>query len=41
MTLNESERSQLAIVAILNEACVNVYEPDAVSFLIDWPVEEL
>ena len=40
LALNECERSQLALVAILNEACVNVYEPDTVSFLIDWPVED-
>lgn len=41
LTLNESERSQLALVAILDEGGSNVYEPDTVSFLIDWPVEEV
>lgn len=41
LTLNESERSQLALVAILDEGGANVYEPDTVSFLIDWPVEEV
>lgn len=39
-TLNDADREQLVLVAILNADGVNVYDSDKASFVTDWPQED-
>lgn len=39
-TLDDRDREQLVLVAILNAEGKNVYESDTASFVKDWPQED-
>ena len=39
-TLNDVDRDQLVLVAILNEDGANVYDSDTASFVKEWPLED-